>query len=220
MEFEEAIGNTKWAILESLSRGERAASEIAEETGASIANVSQQAKLLEAYGLIAAAKGEPQKGAAGKPKRNYALAKELAFVAAVREGFAGKKTLKMDELHAAVLNVWFYERQEDHYFLQKLLWQQEDLVKECLSLAVIDANAKELHLLVVAEQEKLDDLRKRFSKICIRGPDGKEKNAISWTHSPEELEEGLAIHDAYFTKLLAHPHIIIDRKGALRQFIR
>ena len=61
MDYEELLTKSKWSILKELSKGEKSAVEIAKKTDQSIANVTQQLKLLEAYNLVKKGKQEPKK---------------------------------------------------------------------------------------------------------------------------------------------------------------
>lgn len=215
MEFEEALTNARWKILAALAEGDYAASEIAKKRGMSIPTISQQAKLLEAYGLIK--KKKEGRKSPGKPRMIYTLNKEVAHLAVARHGFAGKQTVQLDEFHETILNIWFYGNREDHYCLQKFFWQNEELVEQCLGIAVVEKKEKEMHLLVIAEEEKLEQLRKKFSKVELTTPKGEKRQMISWTHSPQEIREGLAREEAYFQNLTRKQHIIFERKEVFKE---
>lgn len=216
MRFEQLLGNAKWEILATVAENDASATEIARAAKMSLANVSQQAKLLEAYGLLTIRKEE--RTTLGKPKLIYRLGKELAHIAMARRGFAGQRTIALDPFHTAVLNIWFLPKIEDHYCLQKLFWQQEEYVEATEGIAVIDSSGNEIHLLVIAPEEHLEKLRKKFSKIAIKGGE-KEKSVISWTHSAAELRDGLARKEEYFLKMAKRPHIIFDRSGDLQAIL-
>jgi predicted transcriptional regulator len=219
MELESIITNSPWSIVEALARGEKSPSEIAKETGVSLATISQQAKLLAAYNLITVAKATAR-GGPGKPKQTYALSKELAFIAMARKGFAGKRTFKLDDVHKALFNTLFLERNEDQYYLGKFLWEREESLQQCEALAVSDSNNRELHLLVIADDAHLEKLRKEISTTTIKHVQDKkeDRKVICWTHTLAEVKAGLERNDEYFRKLLAHPHVIIDRKNVLQEF--
>jgi DNA-binding transcriptional ArsR family regulator len=217
VKFETLLNSSRWNILEALARGEFTASELARITKSSLPNISQQAKLLEAYEVIKTRREEKQ--GPGKPRTIYELNKNLAHIAVARKGFAGKKTLTLDTFHNAVLNIWFLDRADDHYYLQKFLWQNEELIKECLGMALVEARGDELHLLVLAAPEKLEHLRKKFSKAVISSQE-KQRSVIAWTHSVEEMREGLARDDTYYKNLLKKPHIIVEKDDVFREFMK
>jgi hypothetical protein len=217
MKFEHVFNSSKWAILETLAQGDFSSTEIAALTKTSMPNVSQQAKLLEAYDLIRTRREE--KTGPGKPRVIYGLNKNLAHIAIARRGFAGKKTLALDVHHNAVLNVFFLERAEDHYFLLKFLWQNEELLRDCLGIAVAESRGDEIHLLVLAADESLERLRKKFSKAIVSSGE-KQRSIIAWTHTAKELRDGLARDDAYFKNLCKKPHILVERDDVFREFVR
>lgn len=218
MEFEESLTNARWKILEALGKAERAASDIAAEEKLGLANVTQQLKLLEAYGFIKRSDATPPKQP-GKPKRTYRLAQERGFIATIAAGGVMKHAFTLDEHHAVVLALLSYEKNDDHYFLEKYLLTTEELVLTCTAIAIIDSTQKEIHLLVLATPETLDDLRKRFSKTVIKNVEGREKNIVTWIHSEEEFREGLRRKDAYYARMLAKPHLLLDRAGVLRKLL-
>ncbi len=217
VKIEEALDKTRWQILAAVAEEPRSPAEIARATGASLANISQQARLLEAYGLIKAAK--EKRGVPGKPRLIYTLARETGYLVLLKQGFAAKKSLALDHFREAMLSICFWERSEDHYFLGKFLWQEEEYVNECDAIAISEAKGAEIHLLVIAAPEKLDLLRKKFSKAEVTGQRGK-RNIVSWTHSVAEIKEGIARREAYFLNLLKKTHVIFDRKGSFAEVRR
>lgn len=219
MKFEEALTGSRWRILRVLADGEGSISEIAAAIGTSLPNISQQAKLLEAYGLIKRAK-EVKQGP-GKPRLRYALGKELAHLAVVREGFAAKRTLSLDPFHSTMLNIWFLPRSEDHYFLQKFLLEQDECFESCFAMAVTDTNQEEIHLLILAPEKELDELRKKRSKTKVSNPrTKKEKTVVAWSHSPIEVEVGVRQKEEYFLNLLKSPHTIFDTEQLIPRLQR
>ncbi len=210
MKFEELLPNTKWDILAAVAEGATTATAIAKATGTSLANISQQTQLLEAWGLLTFGK---EGSGVGKPQRRYALKRELAFLAVVQQGSAEKRTLSLDAVQRAAVNILLYPKRDDQYFLFKFLWQQEAYVRQCDAIAVVESKEKELHLLVLAPPERLETLRKEYSKVVVHEADGKRgKTLISWAHSSEEIAAGLEKGEPYFTNLLKHPHTIFDTK--------
>ncbi len=204
MEFASILGNARWALLSAVADGEKGAAELSEATGSSLANVSQQARLLEAWGLL-----KRRRGADGR-RRAYRLAKELANLAYVRAGYAGTRTFTPTPQDEPVLNILFLPSPEDRYYLQKLLWQHEEYVAACEALALVDSDEKELHLLAIADEKLVERLRAERSSIPLEGPDGASKTAVIWTHSFAEIERGLAEEEEYFRNLLKRPHVIKD----------
>ncbi len=208
MEFERLLTTAKWAILSELAKGERSASEIAKATGTSLPNISQQIKLLEAWGLVKLRK--ESKGVPGKPRLIYGLNKELAHVAMIKEGLVGKRVVALDQMTGAIMSIMLLPKQDDHYFLQKFFWLHEDYIDACDAIGVAESNPGEIHLLVFAKEKALAKLREEHSKIKVEKSKEEKKTVISWTHTAEEFIEGYANGDDYFKNLAKNLHIIKD----------
>jgi len=232
MEFEELLGKTRWAILAEASKGDRSASEIAVATGTSLANISQQTKLLEAWGFLKLGK---RSGKAGKPRLTYSLKKELAYIALVRRGAAIRRTLPLDRFRSVMLNILLYPKGEEQHCLFRLFWEHEDYFMARQAVAVVESDKKELHLLVLARAEELEALRKEYSKLSLSGTCGEKtgvetsgksggegkggggKSVIIWTHSRDELRRGLEKGEPYFLNLFKHLHVLIDPEGTFQE---
>lgn len=218
MEIEQFITQTKWSILCALAESEKSSSEIATETGSSLANISQQAKLLEAYGMITPVK-KLSKGRTGKPKRTYKLNHNFTFLANVEKGFSGKTTLQLDKHERAFINIWFYEQKQAWSYLRAYLVLNEELFTLCSTIAVVSSDKQEIHLILITEKQNLEKIRNNHSQHEIK-IGNETKKVISWTHSLEELEEGVMRKDEYFLKILSNPHILYDRDNLLRKLLR
>lgn len=216
MKFETLLSNSKWDILTAVAKRERSASEIARATKTSLANISQQTKLLEALGYLR--REDDRSGKRGRPRTTYSLKKEVAHLALLTHGFAGKKELHLDDFHTMILRLWFFPTNEDHYYLQKFFWQEEAFITECTALAIVETNRTEIHLLALVPEEKLAHFREAKSKSVVYGQHGK-KSIIIWTHTTAELEEGIARKEPYFLNLLKKPHIIKDEQQLLQQLL-
>lgn len=210
MEFEPLLNPTRWGILESIVKGPATISEIAERLQTSVPNVSQQARYLEAMGLLTK-RSRPAKGR-GKPRTEYQLKREIAFLACVHKGLAAKRVLTPDEFHMMIMNILFWPRRDDHYFLEKFLWQIEQPITECQAIAITKSEGDEIHLLVVTNDEHLEEFRKRYSRLEIAYRDGTRK-IVCWTHTEAELQNGLERGEAYYQNHLRSTHIIMDRVG-------
>ena len=104
MELETLFTASKWGILEVLSRKPSSPLEIANELGTTIANISQQMRLLEASGLVVRTK--VQNSEAGKPRALFTLKEDFAFVAAATDGVAKKAILPLSNSQVYLTRVW------------------------------------------------------------------------------------------------------------------
>lgn len=215
MDAEEFMTGTRWKMLESIAEHERSASEVAKAVGSSVAHASQQLKLLEARSLITRTKR--QQHGKGKPHQRYRIAKALAVVTSIAPGYAQQRTLSPTSFQTMLLNVLLWPRLADQYFLQKFLCLHEDVVAESSAIAISDAAGDELHLLLITSPEQLEHVRQK-SKAVIEHT-GEKRTIICWTHTIEEVEQGLAQGEAYYVNHLRKPHILTDPDQLLRRFL-
>ena len=217
MEFEDLLTKSKWSILKELSKGDKSAVDIARKTSQSIANVTQQLALLEAYNLVKKAKQEKLKKP-GKPKTAYALSQEIFAFSFLKPGMAEKSIIKLREADLFpkfVLNAYFTLKEEDHYPVIKYVCESE-IIKKAECIAFLQSNEKEIELFVITEQQ-LHDFREKFSNFHVNCLDGKTKKIISWSHNKKEVEEGLERKEDYFINLVKNSRELIDKKEELKE---
>lgn len=219
MEFEDLLSKSKWNILKELSKGERSAVEIAKKTNQSIANVTQQLRLLEAYNLVKKVKQETKEGKrkAGKPKTPYQLNQEIVITSILKPGLAEKKTLKLKEADGCqkcIMNMYFLLNPEDHYYLIKFLCVT-DMLKKADTVCYIKSGEKEIEIMIITEHVK--EVREKYSNMSMSGLDGKTKKIISWSHNKKEIEEGLERKEEYFVNLVKNSKELMDKKEYLKE---
>ena len=201
MDYEELLTKSKWSILKELAKGEKSAVEIAKKTSQSIANVTQQLKLLEAYNLVKKSKQE-QKKKAGKPKTPYVLSQEIVVASMLKPGLAEKKSLKLkeaDDCQKSLMNIFFTLNSSDMYPLTKFICNT-DMIKKADTLAYLKSDDKEIEIMIITDHVK--EVRENYSNISIAGLEGKTKKIISWSHNMKEVEDGLERKEAYFVNLI------------------
>lgn len=216
MEFEDLLTKSKWSILKELAKGEKSAVEIARKTNQSIANVTQQLQLLEAYNLVKKAKQVKEKKA-GKPRTPYVLSQEIVLTSMLKPGIAEKRLLKLKELdayHRFLLNLFFILNPEDHYYLIKFTCIT-DIIKKADTIAYLNSDDKEIEIMIITEHTR--EVREKYSNMNITGLDGKTKKIISWTHNKKEIEEGLERKEDYFINLVKNSRELIDKKDYIKE---
>ena len=95
MELETLLTGTKWEIIELLSKKSLSPIELAEKLNTTVANISQQLRLLQTAGLIK--KKRTGSGKPGKPRMLFSLSDNYAFISVFSKGFAEKKLVKISE---------------------------------------------------------------------------------------------------------------------------
>jgi DNA-binding transcriptional regulator GbsR (MarR family) len=101
MDLETLLTGTKWEMIELLSKESLSPTEIAEKLNTSIANISQQMRLLQAAGLIK--KQKVSSGKPGKPRTCFSLSEDFALITIFSKGFAKKKLIKISSKQKELL---------------------------------------------------------------------------------------------------------------------
>jgi len=104
MDLETLLTGTKWEMLELLSKKKHSPLELAKKLNTSIANISQQLRLLQTAGLVRREK--TAKGGAGKPRTLFSVAHDFAFITVISDGFAKKKLIRISSDQKKVLKQW------------------------------------------------------------------------------------------------------------------
>lgn len=133
MEHESLYTAAKWDILKVLERGPRSPLEISNELNASLANVSQQIRLLELAGILTSER-VPNRDK-GQPRVLYRIAGDLAYAIATSGDFVDKKLLKLSEMNKIVLRAWFIDDPAVRHALEKALWAIEPKLAKVRVLA-------------------------------------------------------------------------------------
>lgn len=218
MESEDLLTKSKWSVLKELAKGEKAPVEIAKKTNQSIANVTHQLQILEAYNFVKKTKQEKEtKKKPGKPRTLYALNQEILAISMLKTGLADKKFLKLkeaDECHKFILNLFFILNPEDHYYLIKFVCVT-DMLKKADTIAYLKSSDKEIEIMIITEGFK--EVREQYSNMSIEGYDGKTKKIISWSHNRKEVEEGLERKEDYFINLVKNSNELIDKKDNIKE---
>jgi len=95
MDLETLLTGTKWDIIKILAASPSCPLDISKKLNTTIANISQQLRLLQAAGLI-----EKQKtgfGKPGKPRALFSILGDYAFITIFSKGFAEKHLIKLNQ---------------------------------------------------------------------------------------------------------------------------
>jgi predicted transcriptional regulator len=101
MDLETLLTGTKWEILEILASTPSSPLELSKKLNTTIANISQQLRLLQTANLVKKQKtGSAQPG---KPRMIFSLSNNYAFITVLSKGFAKKKLIKISQKQKEVL---------------------------------------------------------------------------------------------------------------------
>jgi len=134
MDHETLFTASKWDILKHLERGPSSPLALSKICGTSIANVSQQLRLLEMAGIVTSERISNRDK--GKPRVLYSLAGDLSYLISTSGNFVEKKTVHLSKRNKAVMKIWFYPVKELHYALEKTFWKIEEHFDKLSSLSV------------------------------------------------------------------------------------
>ncbi len=213
MDIESFLTSSKWDILTELSKNQKSPLELAKIFNTSVANMSQQLKLMEATGVISKIK-IPNKDK-GKPRIRYYIKDETYYLLRLGKSFAVKQTIKPEPCVAFTLNAISKLPKKDHHFMLKFFWGNVDLLADS-SVGVFKNTDKSLELFVVSE--KLEEVRKRISNVDIANNQGLTKRMICWSHNNIEVTNGIKNKDFHFLNLIKESEILFDNKGALERY--
>jgi len=101
MDLDGLLTGTKWEIIQILAHAPISPSELAEKLNTTIANISQQLRLLQTAGLIN--KQKAGTGRPGKPRMFFSLSDDFAFITIMSKGFTEKKLIRISKKQKEVL---------------------------------------------------------------------------------------------------------------------
>jgi hypothetical protein len=103
MEVDGLFSSPKWKIIEEISLNPQSPMQIAEKMSTSVANISQQLRLLEVAGLVK--KKRVAERAKGKPRVIFSLNNNFCYLLTASEGFAKKRILNLSDYHLPILKI-------------------------------------------------------------------------------------------------------------------
>jgi hypothetical protein len=213
MEMELFFSNSKWEILSELSKNPKSPLELADIFKTSVANISQQLRLMEAAGVIG--KNKVSNFEKGKPRTQYYIKEDIFYMVRLGEKFASKQFLKKDPLITYIFNLFSIINKKDQFFLLRFFCDNSDILAES-AIGVFKNTDKSIELFIITE--KLEEARKRISNLEITGFTGSAKRIVSWTHNNIEVIQGIKNNDTHFLNLIKESTTILDENGVLEKF--
>lgn len=192
MEQETLFTSSKWDILKCLETGKKSPLDLAKETNTSIANISQQLRLLELAGFVKSERISNRDK--GLPRILYSVSDNQAYIVASTPGFVDKKFLKLQEYQKCVLKIWFLDNPVLQRYLERFFWTIE---KNLEKIDFIAFDAKDFGNVKVYISTNNADLKK-LKDVAIDGSSGTVKFSITFIKD-QDLKKSLpncyAIYD-------------------------
>lgn len=188
MEQETLFTASKWEILKLLAEESLSPIELAAKSNTSVANVSQQLRLLEMAGLVKSERISNRDK--GQPRILYSLAGNHSFLIATSNDFVEKKLFQLSHYNKVILKIWFYHRPELHYFLEKAFWNVEEHLKRIDAIAFDEENP--LNILLFTRDDGLT-----MKPLTLQGPDGMNRKVEFTSVNSDRPDKALAKRQLY-----------------------
>jgi predicted transcriptional regulator len=198
MEQETLFTSSKWDILKCLEAGKKSPIDLAKETNTSVANISQQLRLLELAGFVKSERISNRDK--GLPRILYSVSDNHSYIVASTPGFVDKKFLKLQEYQKCTLRIWFLDNAALQRYLERFFWTIE---KHLEKIDVICVDAKDFASVKVGIVTNNVELKK-LKDISIDGINGLVKFSISFVKE-QDVKKSLSNH-----------YIIYDPKNLVR----
>lgn len=184
MEQETLFTASKWDILKILASGEKCPIQLAKLSNTSVANISQQLRLLEMAGLVHSKRISNRDK--GQPRLLYSLVGNQSFLITSGRDFVDKKFLDLSEYNKIILKIWFLDNPALHYFLEKAFWQIESHLAEIEGIVFENNGSDDISLIIVSDSP---DLKKELKKTLIKSPSGISRNVSFNVKSKNEFKK-------------------------------
>ena len=228
----EIFSDNKWLLLKEIATKPQSPTELAGTLKTSVSNVIQQLKLLEAYGVVEKIGINDIKiesklyesrlneskilKAVGKPKTIYRIKNETMNFIMLKNGFADKRTFKIDANNIFFFNLMFIQNPEDIFFIIKFSISNEEILKKCKTIAFIRSSKDSVELFLITDHT--EEIRSRFSNLFIQDAHGKTKKIVNWTHNEFEIIDGINKRDKYYVDMVKNSQILLDNQNILQKF--
>ncbi|MEM0230814.1 MAG: winged helix-turn-helix domain-containing protein [Candidatus Woesearchaeota archaeon] len=116
MEIEPLISGSRWTMLKHLAEKPCSPTELAEKLGTTLANVSQQLRMLELAGIVE--KKSQHSREKGKPRMLFYLSGRLAYLSILTSECSEKKLIHIDKHKEALIKIWLLTKEAAHRKLE------------------------------------------------------------------------------------------------------
>lgn len=187
MDHETLFTASKWDILKHLERGPSSPLALSKVCRTSIANVSQQLRLLEMAGLVSSERVSNRDK--GKPRVMYRLTGNLSYLIATTDSFVEKKPVSLSEINKIIMRIWFADAHDLRYAMEKTFWKIEEHFEKLACIAV-DLRRKAPLTFCIRFKGKALDLK----PFTITEPDGTSRQVVFTTTLPPK-EAAYVLYD-------------------------
>ena len=177
MEIETLFTEQRWYILKSLSNSSLSPLQLAESSNTTIANISQQLRLLEASDLVK--KEKIRNRDKGKPRALFSLTDDYAYLITTMNRFAKKRLLALNDFNKVILRILFLKNQDLHYYIIKLYLKIEEFLPQLDTIAV---NYSEDNIKLILVGDKSKEIKKKLNITSIKGNTTKKVEISAYSY--------------------------------------
>jgi DNA-binding Lrp family transcriptional regulator len=207
---ENEIAGSKWQILKILSKNPQTPKQLADKLGTTIANVSQQLKLLEAYGFLKKVRAD--KGPNSRKLKDlrvmYTLIKGKTWLINVAPGSVKRKEIKQIPETNLLVNLLLLDLKEEHPFVLNF-FLNNNVVDYIDSAYYLKSEKNEINILVITK--KLEHFRESKSALKVKYK-SEERTIRFWSHTLLEIKEGLSNKEKYFQDLVSQAELLYEKE--------
>jgi len=127
-----------------------------------------------------------------KPRVLYSLAGNLSYLISTSGSFVDKKVLALSDYNKIIMRIWFFERPELHYALEKAFWKIEENLDK-ISFLAVDKTQTTPITLYVRTTGKLE-----LRPFTITEPSGLTRQIVFDTQLPS-AQQMHVLHDPIST---------------------
>lgn len=210
---------TKWRIIEILSKGDKTPTAIAGKLRKSLSNICLHLAELETLKII---KKTGVTGGKTRPYTKYTLDKGFVFLIEAIPNKTRKIFLEVDENLQTHLNIWSIPQKEFHYYVEMFWWELQEYLDDIESVVIFGSVAKgnartdsDIDALILAKKN-IRELEKKFAAKII-GPRKKGKMMMAQVFTPEDFENALKEGSNFAKEVVSSMIIIYDPNRILER---
>ena len=164
----------RWNILHSLSQQDRSPLQLAQSLNTTMANISQQLRLLEASHLVT--KHKIKNRDKGLPRSIFSLKDNHVYFVSGMHNHSEKKLATVSAYEKIILKIWFLDNNDIQMPLQRLLWHLKPFLT---SIATIAFDQEKDRVLVVSDSKDVARITEKNDEIEAKIIDEKQLSKMS-----------------------------------------
>jgi predicted transcriptional regulator len=163
MQLESLFTDQKWNILKQLAHEPQSPLQLSHKLNTTMANVSQQLKLLEAVNLVK--KEKIRNRDKGKPRTLFSLTADYALLVPLTKNFAEKKLVKATDHQKSILRIWFLQSEALQHETEMLYWKLHGHFKD-IEAIVVDENSGTIHVVSENKEARAEAQRSKSAQAA------------------------------------------------------